>query len=429
MPQFKMPQEPVPQGFQQPQLQIVNLGIPGLPVGVPPGIPLVPVFNQIRPKLEPPPLAMPGADLDRAVDYYADYGGCGFWRMVWPGELLNGYQKAIINGLTSMVLDPRFYHGIKAVRLQRQATPVQLEFVKFLKQGASQLGFKVIYEVDDIIFKEDIPDFNRCKVAFDNEDILRSAVEMMRLSDEMTVTCQYMKDYYKDKTGNNKITVIPNYPPRGWADGFWDENRLLKNYSKFKKRPRIGYCGSGTHIDVTNKTNQNDDFAHVVNYIIKTRKDFHWVMMGAYPLPLKPFIDTGEIEFAQWAPILDYPKAIRDLNLNATFAPLIDCHFNRAKSEIKFLEAACQGLPSVCQNIITYKNCPLRFTTGDELIDQLRVLLKDEQTYMKYSRISRQYAEKCWLNDHLDEYQEMYFTPYGSPIRKALLRNNPEQKK
>jgi hypothetical protein len=403
----------------------VSLGLQMPPVGIPPGIPNLTVSNRIRTNVQPPPLALPGADLPRAVNYYADYGGCGFWRMIWPEITLNGYQRAIINGLTTMVLDPRFYQGIKAVRLQRQATPVQLEFVKFLKHFAAQHSYKVIYEVDDIIFKDDIPDFNRCKVAFENETILKSAIEMIKLSDEMSVTCQYMKDYYMDKTGNKNITVIPNYAPRQWADRFYDPKKIMENYTKNKKRPRVGYCGSGTHIDVTNKTNQHDDFKHVVDFIIKTRKEFQWVMMGCFPLPLKPFIDSGDIEFANWAPLPDYPRAMNNLNLNATFAPLVDCHFNRAKSEIKFLEAAYQGIPGVYQDIITYKNAPLRFTTGSELIDQLRHLLKDSQTYSKYSVKARKYSETMFIEDHLDEYYELYFTSPDDKNRKALKALNP----
>lgn len=410
------------------QHQVNKIKLPNLPIGVPGGIPDLPVVNTVRPKIEAPPIAMPGANLERAVNYYADYGGCGFWRMIWPEELLNGYQKAIINGLTTMVLDERFYQGIKAVRLQRQATPMQLEFVKFLKHHSGKNGFKIIYEIDDIIFKDDIPDFNRCKVAFEDENILRSSMEMMAMSDEITVTCEYMKNYYREKTGNNKITVIPNYPPRFWADGFYDKSKLMQSYTKNKKKPRIGYCGSGTHIDVTNRTNQNDDFTHVVQSIIKTRKDFQWVFMGCFPLPLKPFIDSGEIEFANWAPIYDFPRAIHNLNLNAVITPLMDCHFNRAKSNIKFIESASQGLPGVFQDMVTYKDAPLRFKSGDDMINQLKVLLKDEQSYNKYSKISRDYTEKMWLNDHLDEYHEVYFTPYGDPKRKALLNYNPEQK-
>jgi hypothetical protein len=212
------------------------------------------------------------ASLPGAINYYADYGGCGFWRMIWPEFLMNVYNKACMSGLTQMILDLRFYNGIKAIRMQRQATPVQNSFVKELKKAQKELGFRLIYEVDDIVFKDDIPDYNRCKEAFVDQSIIDSILSIMQEMDEITVTCDYMKEYYQHKTGNKNITVIPNYAPKFWLDRFYNKERIQKLYEKNKKRPRVLYSGSGTHVDVLNKTNFNDDFSHVVNDIIKAGK-------------------------------------------------------------------------------------------------------------------------------------------------------------
>jgi hypothetical protein len=394
----------------------------GKPMGLPgPIYGAMPVVAQ----REPPPLEMPGQGLDRAVNYYADYAGCGWWRMIAPEILLNINNKAIITGLTTMVLDPRFYAGIKAVRLQRQATPVQLQFLKFLKQGSDQHKFKIIYEIDDIIVKDDIPDYNRCKVAFDNDEIMNSCLEMMRMSDEISVTCQYMKDYYIHKTGNKNITVIPNYPAKMWMDGHYDQKKIQKDFQSSKKKPRIAYIGSGTHIDVMNKTNQKDDFAHVVDDIISSRKDIQWVFIGCFPLACKPFIDRGEMEFVQWFPLLELWKAYTTTNINAVVAPLQNNVFNNAKSNIKYLEAACCGIPGIFQDMVTYKDAPMRFTKGHELIDQIKALTKDEATYMKYSKKARAYADTMWLDDHLDEFAELYYTRIGDAKRTKLLKLNP----
>lgn len=406
-------------------IKLNNIGsVIGKPLGLPaPQYGALPVFDST-----PPPLPeMPGSGLPRSINYYADYAGCGWWRMIAPEILLNINNKSIISGLTTMVLDPRFYTGIKTVRLQRQATPVQLQFLKFLEQGAKQHNFKIVYEIDDVIIKHDIPDYNRCKVAFDNDDIMNSCLEMMGMSDEISVTCQYMKDYYKAKTGNKNITVIPNYPAKMWMDGHYDPKKLLKNYQKNRKKPRIAYVGSGTHIDVMNKTNQKDDFAHVVQNIISSRKDFQWVFVGCFPLACKPFIDRGEMEFVQWFPLMQLWKAYTEPNIQAVIAPLQNNIFNNAKSNIKYLEAATCGIPGVFQDIITYKDAPLRFNNGSDMIDQIKLLVKDESVYTKYSKKARAYADTMWLDDHLDEFAELYHTKIGDPERKALLKNNPDQ--
>jgi len=381
----------------------------------------------ITPKA-PPPIEMPGANLPRSVNYYADYAGCGWWRMIAPEMLLNMYNKSIVSGLTTMVLDPRFYAGLTSIRLQRQATPIQLQFLKFLEHGAKEHNYKTIYEIDDIIVKDDIPDYNRCKEAFVSDEILHSCMEMMAMSDEITVTCQYMKEYYAAKTGNKNITVLPNYPARMWMDGHYDKAKIQRDFQKNKKKPRIAYVGSGTHIDVLNKTNQRDDFSHVVEAIIKSRKDFQWVFIGCFPLACKPFIDRGEMEFVPWFPLMELAKAYTSTNINAVVAPLENNTFNNAKSNIKYLEASTCGIPGVFQDLITYKDAPLQFNKGADMIDQLKALTKNTDIYMAHSKKARAYADTMWLDDHLDEFAEVYNTRIGDPNRNALLRLNPDQK-
>lgn len=408
-------------------------GIPYPPLGAPLGLPTYSYVGSVPVHIPgPPPILMPEANLPRALNYYADYGGCGFWRMVWPEFLLNAYNKACISGLTQMILDMRFYGSLKAIRMQRQATPIQNEFIKELAKARQQFKYRLIYEIDDIVFKEDIPDYNRCKDAFVDQTIVQSILDIMSRMDEITVTCQYMKDYYISKTGNKNVTVIPNYPPKFWLDRFYDKDRVEKLYEKNKKRPRVLYSGSGTHVDILNRTNSQDDFHHVVNSIIKARKKFKFVWKGCYPLAVKPFIDNGEMEFIDWSSLVDYPKGLYDTECNLAFASLTDNVFNRSKSNIKMIEAGALGMPGAYQDMCTYQDADVKFKSGDELIDQLEYITSDFDRYMRLSEKSRKFVEGLWLEDHMDEYQALYFTDFGSKERNelspTLIKNNLDQK-
>lgn len=411
----------------------VNMGIPFAPPCTPHQL-LNYNYASISPVSvpPPPPVQMPETSLPRVLNYYADYGGCGFWRMIWPEYLLNINHKIISSGMTQMILDLRFYQGLKAIRFQRQATSHQLMFVKELTKVRQQYGLRLLYEVDDIVFRQDIPDYNRCKDAFDNEEILKNILEIIGLMDEMTVTCQFMKDYYIEKTGNKKITVIPNYAPKFWLDRYYNQTKILENFEKNKKRPRILYSGSGTHVDVLNKTGMKDDFNHVIEEIIKARKKFKFVWKGCFPLAVRPFIDNGEMEYVEWSPLANYPQGIVDTNSNVYFASLVDNIFNKSKSNIKMIEAGALGLPGAYQDICTYQEAPNKFKTGEELINQLEVITSDVDTYMKMSGDARKYAESMWLEDHLDKYQGLYLTGWGSQERNEkypdLVRLNPDQK-
>jgi hypothetical protein len=386
----------------------------GAPLGMPAGAP--------QPVEPPPPPPSPEEDFDRSLNYLADYSGCGFWRMIWPEHLLNAHQKAVIHSTTMMVLDERYYQNTKTVRLQRQATENQLQFVRLLKQFREKMPFNIIYEIDDIVFGEDIPDYNKFKPAFTDPKIRESAMSIMQEVDEITCTNKFMQEYYRDKTGNKNVTVIPNYPPKWWMGHFYDKAAIERNFHKNKKKPRIVYSASGAHFDVDNRVGQKDDFHHVVDVIRRTVDDYQWVFLGAHPLPLTDLVTCGKIEFYNWSRLYEYPQLLKDARPNLFIAPLIDNTFNRAKSDLKYIEACCHGIPAICQDLCTYENAPFKFNTGDELIDQIKRLVGHKSPYMKHSDNARAIADTRWLelDENIDKYQQLYKYPYKHPERTLL---------
>jgi len=402
-----------------------QLGVLGAPTH---GLPVGSQVPQL-PTPAPEPMIPPETGFDRSINYLADYSGCGHWRMIWPEHLLNAHQKAVIHSTTMMVLDERYYENTLSVRVQRQATDHQLKFVSLLRNFANQKGFRILYEIDDIVFSEDIPDYNKFKPAFEDPHIRQCAMEIMELCDEITVTNKFMQEYYMSKTKNQNVTVIPNYPPKWWMGNYYSEASVMQNYKRTRKKPRIVYSASGAHFDVENKVNQRDDFFHVNDTIVKTLHQFQWVFIGAYPLPLHPYVEQGLIEFHPWARLYEYPALLNSINATVFIAPLQDNTFNRAKSDLKYIEACCYGIPAVCQDICTYSNAPFRFTTGDDLIDQIRKITKSFSAYKKYSREARDEANRRWLelDENIDKYGELYRHPYKSPERKFI--NSLEENK
>jgi len=374
----------------------------------------------------PLPMTPPEASMDRGLNYYADYSGCGFWRMIWPEHVLNAHQKMIVHGSTVMTFDQNYFHNVKCVRIQRQATEHQLMFVKFLRDMANKFNFRIVYEIDDIIFSEDIPEYNKFKPAFVDPKIRQISQEIMAMCDEVTVTCDFMKQYYMSKTGNGNITVIPNYPPKFWMGNYLNQRRLETNFETNctgkKAKPRILYPGSGAHFDVDNRTGQNDDFAHVRDVIRATTDKFQWVFIGAFPLPLQDLVREGKVEFHQWKRLYEYPEMIYNLNVNMLIAPLQNNTFNKAKSDLKYIEASCYGLPIACQDIDTYSNAPIRFTTGDEMIDRITQYTKNSAKYWQASFAARKVAETRFLelDQNIDKYKELYTLPFKDPKRVLL---------
>jgi len=325
---------------------------------------------------------------------------------------------------TKMILDKSFYRDIKTITLQRQASDNQKEFVKFLKSIQPEMGFKLIYEVDDVVFREEIPDYNASKFGFDDEKIRQNCIDMINMVDEVTVTCKFMRDLYIEKTGKKEITAVPNFMPYWWIGHQYDYRKICDNFDKYKKKPRIVYAGSGAHFDMKNNVGQKDDFEHVLKFIIDNRHKYQFVFIGAYPPPLQPYVVSREIEFHPWKNLLEYPTFLASLNAQLFIAPLQDNNFNKAKSDIKFIEAAQLGIPCLCQDLVTYSTAPdfLRFKTAEDLEDKIQKILKNKAGYYRLIPDLRKVGATRFLEleHNVGSFIEALDTPYGSKDRRFL---------
>jgi hypothetical protein len=164
-------------------------------------------------------IPVPGEGLPRIINYCADQSGCAFWRMIWPGDELLANNKAVVMTLYQMVTLGQFYGGIDAVRLQRQCTEPQLEFIKFLRNVSDQMkqqtgkGFRIIYEIDDICCPASyIPDYNVCKTAFEGDQVHKNMKEIMHYCIDkdanvicsingsvMNITIEELEEHFLDK--------------------------------------------------------------------------------------------------------------------------------------------------------------------------------------------------------------------------------------
>ena len=368
-------------------------------------------------------------NLPRFVNYAADLSGCYYWRIGWPELLINSSGMGVSCSLTAMVGDPGWYTNTKCVKIQRQASTDQKRFVMHLKEIQKVHNFKIIYEVDDVVFSEEIPLYNKFRDAFATPEIRQNCIDIINMCDEVTVTCDFMRKLYQQKTGKKEVTVIPNFIPHFWMGHQFNKRRVYDNFDKFKKRPRIAYTGSGAHYDVDFKNNGIDDFSHVLDFVIKTRFKYQWVFVGSFPPPLLEYIQNKEIEYHPWQTLVSYPAMLASLNAQAFIAPLQVNRFNNSKSDIKFIEACILGLPCLVQDMETYKNAPefLKFKTGTDLETKLDDILKNKAQYYRNVDMYRHIGEQRLLElpENIGCHMEVLTTPYGSPERKYLKRWNP----
>ena len=367
----------------------------------------------------------PRNDNKRIIHYSADYAGCGWWRFGLLEQIANYSQKAHIMN-TSILVDPfceSFWNdGIKAVRIQRQVTNESYRYFRDLRRviEGRKLKTRLIYEIDDIVIGGLMPSYNLSKMMFERDHIQRNLKDNIMLCDEFTVCSKYMKELYQDFVPSANITVIPNYATKAWFGHIFDRDYNARKFEENRKRPRVLLSCSGSHYvqwDI-NPYNEND-YSHVSDDIISSRKDFEYVWLGTYPNVMKPFIESGEMVHVGWSSPMDFPWIIKQLGCQVSIAALADNDFNKAKSSIKYQEACYAGLPFVGQNIECYKMAPHLFNTGAELVDQIKSIVADETIYMNEVDAATKAADAYWMDDKIDDILKIYDTPFADPTRNA----------
>lgn len=381
-------------------------------------------------KVHTPQPIQPIPEGKRYLNFMAGSDGCAAYRRGFVSTHIQFSNLGDVSNLSKMIRDKEWYRGLTSISLQRQASSEQKEFMQFLKSIQPEMGFKMIYEVDDVVFKEEIPNYNASKFAFDTEEIRQNCIDMINIVDEVTVTCKFMRDLYIDKTGKKEITVIPNFMPYWWIGHQYDYKNIIANFDKHKQKPRILYTGSGAHFDLAQQNGNIDDFTHVLKFIIDNRHKYQFVFYGGVPTGLHPYVSSGEIEFHPWTTLMNYPSDIAKLQPQLTIAPLEDNNFNKSKSDIKFIEAAQLGIPCLCQDLVTYSSAPehLRFTDADDLAEKVDRILnwKNKANYYRMIPELRQKGAERFLElpHNVGCFLEAIDTPWKSLDRKYLPKWN-----
>lgn len=370
-----------------------------------------------------------------AVNYRGDNFGCGFYRMLAPALSLQTvmgcpYSFRITDCL-NQILDAKFYlndNGVRIVRLQRWYGQDKARIMKqFLKPLSQKLGFWLVYEIDDVLFYDQIPAYNVAKPHYHPDKVGTSVEEIITACDFISVTTEQIADLYAKRLNipRNRFIVIPNYLPRWWIGDAYNYERQMALYKQTRNKPRIAMACSMNHFDIHNQNNGIDDFSHIIPWIehhIK-KNDIQFIFVGGVPKQLQQYIKTKQIEYQPPSDIFNYPRQMQLRKMDLLIAPLVDNPFNRCKSNIKWLEFSALGIPMAGQNICTYnKYTNNLFDNANDLqnlVDNLFHKPGSEKLYSDIIIQNRQIVEKgdkyqsrgYWLQTNIHKYVNLYSMP------------------
>lgn len=228
----------------------------------------------------------------------------------------------------------------------------------------------VILDLDDDV--ENVPYYNQGGACYkpDTEvsEIIRN---LMRTVNAVTVSTPYLKERMGQY--NKNTYVLPN----SIDFDLWDKPA---DKLKTSKAIRIGWAGAQTH---------EDDFKMIVPAIKEILRKYkslvHFYFVGGVPECVKALDDRRISYQNNWHDILKYPAFLKRENWDIGIAPLRDNMFNRAKSNLRWLEYSAMGIPTVAGNVEPMRRSIAHGRTGllayepEEWVEHLSALIEDEE--------------------------------------------------
>jgi glycosyltransferase involved in cell wall biosynthesis len=246
------------------------------------------------------------------------------------------------------------------------------------------------------------------KVGFNVEDNI-SRMDYLRDSfrraDMVSVTTEELKK--KINGLNSNVKVLPNLI----------DFDIYPKVEFVKKEVRIGWQGGVSHYE--------DLFMIVpaIKKIMQKHSNVKFVFFGDTKFyGLFKDIPQDRIEWHNWVQYAAYPYKLATLNLDIGLCPVIDNEFNRAKSEIKFLENSVFKVPSICSNIPPYtpvvdgQNSLL--ANDNEWFDKIDGLIQDKEKRIKMGQRAYDY---CFENCNADTKAHLWLDAYDSILKKDIL--------
>jgi glycosyltransferase involved in cell wall biosynthesis len=312
------------------------------------------------------------------------------WRLEAPFKYLR--RRGIDAQVLNQPISEDVIRGFDWVVLQGC---VDKDGIALLHYYQENRGLKIAVDQDDLI---EVEENNPHK----KEHEVKQAAEVVKITlgiaDLVTTTNKYLQrelSQYSDK-----VVVLPNYMDME----YWDIPKAKPEDHQL----RIGWAGSITHLS---------DLAMIAPVIDSLGEEFpevKWIFVGE-PRAEQLFSPKLNAEYMLGVPFEAWATKLHGLRFDIGMAPLQRTTFNKAKSNIKYLEYAIAKIPAVYSKIVySRRNMDSRFRgiVAENLIEWRNGLhnlivsgnLRKDIANCAYAHVRQQYD----IKDHIDEWMEAY---------------------
>ncbi len=261
-----------------------------------------------------------------------------------PGKWQEAFKRTNQNKPSNMIIVNQMEGMLKIADMsiwQITDSWSVIAFFKALKHVHPKKA--LITEMDDWFF--DIPSYNIASNPYKpNSEFERMAYEQIELSDAVICSTNYIKENLNSLFPGKPVYVVKN----SIDFEVWDSVKPMPLVKKEEGRIRIGYTGSGNH---------GSDLKRIEAPLLAILDEF----------PNVEFITAGEMRDRtyikhdrsyisdNWVSIDQWPAACKGWQMDIGIAPLVDSSFNRAKSNLRWLEYSALSIPTVASKVYPFE--------------------------------------------------------------------------
>ena len=276
-------------------------------------------------------------------------------------------------------------------------SPISPELLR-LCHMAKEYGKPVFFDIDDLVFDTVYTDqlsytqgLNSVEKGNYDAGVRNYGYMLKNCDGAITSTNQLQEELYKYQS---KVLLNRNLAS---DDLIAISSQYIKDYSQTSDIVKIGYfSGSISH---------NENFELIkpaIKQLLTKYSNVQLHIVGILDIPqdMKPFENQIVThDYVDWDKL---PALISEVDIN--LAPLVDSIFNRAKSEIKWIEAALVKVPTVASKIGAFSDAVVDGETGllatdEEWFDKLEALVLSPELRQKIADAAyRAVLENCTLS-------------------------------
>ncbi len=286
-----------------------------------------------------------------------------------------------------------------------------------LMHNLKKLGKKIVYDNDDTYKDHAAVKINDY---FDKERVARGMAKVNSIADAfiieadlVTTTTEWLAKEYRKLNPN--VVVLPNC-----IDPFYFDEPLRNDTDVV----RIGVMGSvitSTDLDVLApiiKHYEHDKRVRLVCFGLPPNRKQNPIVESIYKDEYK-FMDSVDVEWHAAVNADVYYEKVNSLKLDMMIIPREDNYFNRAKSNLKFLEASMFEIPCIAQGFADgmspYQVNPedakhmVIVTDNNDWIPCIEDMIADKEGRRIIGKVAREYVIKNYnIEDKGKLWEEAY---------------------